>query len=120
MKTDTSPEPARDPELSRLLQSWHVAARVSPAFKSEVWHLIAAESSSAGVAIAPLLRPIARWLERSFARPAWSVGYALAVLAAGLWAGYWQATQQTERWDQLMSARYVQTVDPYSRTASRP
>jgi hypothetical protein len=106
-----------DPSLGRLLQSWQLDAPLPQGFQYRVWRRIATEPAPAGI---HPVRALRAWLELMFARPAWSIGYALFLLSAGLLAGYWQANAQTARWDQLMASRYVQSVDPYAQAASQP
>jgi hypothetical protein len=44
----------------------------------------------------------------------------MLLLSAGLVTGYWKASAQTERWNQLMASRYVQSVDPYFQASLQP
>jgi hypothetical protein len=108
MNRESSQSP--DPHLQRLLQDWRVETPLPPGFNRAVWRRIAAESASERPT---LLHALRNWLAAQFVRPAWSIGYALLLLSAGLLTGYWQAASQTARWDQQLASRYVQSVDPY-------
>jgi hypothetical protein len=106
-----------DPRLERLLQVWRVDNPLPPGFPRAVWRRIAAQPASE---LASPVHALRDWIARQFARPAWSIGYALLLLSAGLLTGYWQAAAQTARWDHLMASRYVQSVDPYFQASLQP
>ncbi|MCL4178477.1 MAG: hypothetical protein KJ072_12140 [Verrucomicrobia bacterium] len=103
--------------LDSLLRDWRVDDPLPLGFNRAVWRRIAAQAVPAPVSPVAALR---LRLDRWFARPAWSIGCALFLVSAGLLAGYWQATAQTARWEQLMASRYVHSVDPYAQAASAP
>jgi hypothetical protein len=106
-----------DAKFDQLLQDWRVDDPLPTGFQRAVWRRIAAPVVPVPVSPAQALRA---WLEQLFARPAWSISCALFLVSAGLLAGYWQATTQTARWEQLMENRYVQSVDPYAQVALAP
>jgi hypothetical protein len=112
-------EPSQGPDakLDALLQSWRVDDPLPPGFNRAVWRRIAAHTRPELASPYQLLRA---WISGRFVRPAWSIGYALLLLSAGLVAGYWQATAQTARWDQRMASRYVQSIDPYFQASAQP
>jgi hypothetical protein len=115
MNHESNPKP--DGDLGQLIESWRIDAPLPSGFKSRVWRRIATESAPGARNPVRVLRA---WIELIFARPAWSIGYALVLVSVGLLAGYWQAVEQTARWDQLMAGRYVQSVDPYYQATSKP
>jgi hypothetical protein len=47
------------------------------------------------------------------ARPSVAASYLVVLLLAGVLAGYWQARAANARAEEMLSARYVQVVDPY-------
>jgi len=112
---DTAPGP--ETGLSPLLQTWRVGVPLDAGFKARVWRRIANDGAPAGWRLGAALRA---WLDQMFARPLWSIGYALLLMSAGLIAGYWQATEQSARWDQAMATRYVQSVDPSFHLTAEP
>jgi hypothetical protein len=111
------PTPGPDAKLDALLQNWRVDDPLPPGFNRAVWRRIAAHTGPERTSPYQALRA---WIAGLFARPAWSIGYALILLSAGLATGYWQATAQTNRWDQRMASRYVQSVDPYFQASAQP
>jgi hypothetical protein len=106
------PEPPTppDPGLQQLLRTWRVHAPLPADFSNRVWLRLAPLDAPAGRWLADEFR---RWLGYVFLRPAWSIGYALILLSAGLLAGYLGAREQTERWNRHMEQRYVQSINPY-------
>jgi hypothetical protein len=112
-------ELSRGPEddLRRALRQWRVEEPLPAGFHRAVWRKVAGLSSDRSVS--PGLR-MWEWLALQLGRPAWSIGVAVVLLGTGLLAGYWQATAQTARWDDLMARRYVQSVDPYLQVGAAP
>jgi hypothetical protein len=115
MNHDTSQ--GNNGDIDRLVQEWRVETPLPAGFKQAVWRRVAAQAGTPAISPVEALRD---WLARQFARPAWSIGYAMLLLSAGLVTGYWQASAQTERWNQLMASRYVQSVDPYFQASLQP
>src|SRR6059036_2180334 len=92
------------------LAAWQVNAALPPRFRERVWQRI--QRREAQLASSPWERwfnPIAA----AFARPRLAVSYVTVLLAAGLLAGYWQGQVTKARAAETLSARYVQTLDPY-------
>jgi hypothetical protein len=112
-------EPAKgsDAKLDALLQDWRVNDPLPAGFNRAVWRRIAART---GTELTSPYQALMSWIAGQLTRPAWSIGYALILLSAGLVTGYWQATAQTHRWDQRMASRYVQSIDPYFQASAQP
>lgn len=104
MKTNTD---KKDPELSRLLQSWRADEPLPPRFQERVWKRIEA------VEARPATSGWADWFTALLARPAFATVCATVMLMAGLSAGLWRANHDTARWDNELAQRYVAAVDPY-------
>lgn len=113
----TSPASGAEADLRSLLKTWRVHKPLAAGFKARVWQRIANADTPVRSSPGAAFRT---WLDGLFARPWWSVGYALLLLSAGLITGYWQATEQTARWDQWMATRYVQSVDPSFHLNAQP
>jgi hypothetical protein len=105
----------QEANLDQLLRDWRVQPPLPSGFHRAVWRRVAAHAAADVHSPAQVL---CDWLARQFARPAWSIGYAALLLSAGLFMGYWQASAQTARWDQLMASRYVQSIDPYFQAST--
>jgi hypothetical protein len=103
------PQPPPSP-LQQLLATWRIQTTLPPDFRNRVWLRLARCPAAIQP---PLVDILQRWLTQVFLRPAWSIGYALILLGAGMLVGYLGAREQTERWNQHMAQRYVQSVDPY-------
>jgi hypothetical protein len=104
---DSSSSP--DQALSRLLAAWRVET-LPPA---DLHNRVRLRLRELPAPDRRRLTGLGDWLSEVFLRPAWSLGYALVLLGAGLAGGYLGAREQTERWDRHMEQRYVQSVDPY-------
>jgi hypothetical protein len=106
------PDPPSSPDqaLSRLLAEWRVNTLPPDDFHNRVRLRLRQLPATEGRG---LTSAMGDWLNDVFLRPAWSLGYAVVLLAAGLVGGYLGAREQTARWDRQMEQRYVQSVDPY-------
>lgn len=98
------------PELSSLLRKWPVSAKVPPRFEEEVWRRI---EKTKATATPPFWRAFARWIGSYASRPSFAGGLTALVLISGLAAGLWQGEKATRRAHEALSARYLQSIDPY-------
>ena len=105
----------RDPEVSRVLQSWQHEPRPAPRFNAEVWARIEAAREmpwGAAAFIAQGLGIPARHFRWVLPLGASLLLALAATLGAGV--GYLQTSlTQTDR----MASAYVQTIDPLQMTA---
>ena len=96
--------------LRKAIQDWKVTTPLPPRFQEEVWQRIARAKATREVS--PWAAAM-KWLETLMPRPAMAVSYLSILLAAGLFAGYWQAQQKKAALADTLGVRYVQAVDPY-------
>ena len=97
-----------DASLRRLLRRWPVRTPLPPRFQEAVWRRIELNESQADRWPLFLSRLLA-----SIARPGLATSYVMVLLLAGILAGYWQARVSNAHAEEVLSARYVQLVDPY-------
>ena len=97
-----------DERLGRVLREWRVDPSLPPRFEQAVWQRIAREEE--GDEARGLWPHWQMTLRAWFARPAVAVAFLVALLLLGSGAGWWQAQLRSERWDQELGARYVQSV----------
>jgi hypothetical protein len=100
-----------DERLRRVLQQWPVKAALPPRFQEGVWRRI-----ERGEAQVPAWLLWLRQLTAAVARPSVAASYLTLLLMAGILAGYWQARVANARADEMLSARYVQVLDPYQNS----
>src|ERR1041384_6711030 len=99
-----------DPLLRKTLRAWEVKEGLPPRFNEQVWQRIAREEAQ---------QPAGWWsllssrLGQGMARPVLATSYIAVLLAAGLLAGYWQASVPNAHASEQLGARYVQLMDPY-------
>jgi len=94
--------------LSKILQTWKVAAPLPPRFEEQVWQRIAR------VGAAPnLWLQFLNWLELALPRRAVAGAYLAILLLAGLTAGYWESRSKANELDEILGRRYVQMIDPF-------
>lgn len=111
MSPEHPQQPESDPALDRLLASWRVTVPLPFGFATRVWQRIGEAQLSPARSLVDAFRS---WLDGLFGRPAWSVGYTVLLLTAGLLGGYLGAREQANRWNQDMAHRYVQSINPYA------
>ncbi len=105
----------RDPEVSRVLQSWRHEPASAPRFNAEVWARIEAARETPWAAAAVIARSLGI-PARSF-RWALPLGASLLLaLAATLGAGVGYLQTSLTRTDR-MAAAYVQSIDPLQMTS---
>ncbi len=111
-----SQNPRKDP-LDKVLAEWKVAAPLPPRFQDQVWQRIAkGERRPAPTAPGMLWRLIEVFLPR----PQFAYAYLAALAVFGVAVGSWAAQIKTSRMDSQLSARYVQSIDPYRGDTSQP
>jgi hypothetical protein len=100
----------QDGQLHQALQAWKVQAALPPRFQEGVWQRIErAESETPR----PAWLEMFRFLTSLVNRPALAVSYVTVLIIIGLVAGYVEASAANAHTGQMLSARYVQTLDPY-------
>jgi hypothetical protein len=96
--------------LRKVLKEWRVTTPLPPRFQEQVWQRIARVEAGATPGLWVALR---NWLETALPRRTAAVSYFAVVLAVGLTAGHWRGRQKAAELQDRLSARYVQSVDPY-------
>jgi hypothetical protein len=113
----TNHESDNDEPLRQALSQWTVSTPLPPRFQEQVWRRIAlAEALLKG----PFQAGLGRLLEAVVARPRFALAYVAATLALGIIAGSVAAQVRTSRLENSLSARYVQSINPYQALASHP
>ena len=109
---NTNPSNENDPALRATLKEWKLTSPVPPRFQEQVWKLIEraeATTVSPGLVWASLTD----WIATMLPRPALAVAYVTVLLAVGATVGWTQGRQETSRFGDELSVRYVRAVDPY-------
>lgn len=106
--------PNKDP-LDSVLKQWRMDAALPPRFQEQVWSRIERNTVNEPIALWPL---VLDWLKSSVARPAFAVAYAIILLVLGITGGFLQAQRDNARFDNIVEARYVQSVDPYQKAGA--
>ena len=96
--------------LRNVLKEWRVTTPLPLRFQEQVWQRIARVEAGATPGLWVALR---NWLETALPRRTAAVSYFAIVLAVGLTAGHWRGRQKAAELQDRLSARYVQSVDPY-------
>jgi hypothetical protein len=104
----SQPFDQNDESLRQVLQEWRVETSLPPRFQEGVWRRIELNETRSSGWSSLLSRIVA-----GIARPSLAASYLVILLLAGVLAGYWQARVSNAHAEQLLSARYVQVVDPY-------
>lgn len=102
----------QDAKLRALLRECGITATLPPRFCEGVWRRIA-QREQEPTALAALWTAFNRWMDAKLPRPALAVSYVTILLVIGAGAGWAQAHQEKARVSSELSARYVQSVDPY-------
>src|SRR3974377_151809 len=106
-----------DESLGRVLRRWTVDTPLPLRFQEQVWQRI----SRAEAQTAPALwSSLSHWLETILPRPQFAFSSVAIHLVAGVAAGSLAAQARTSRLETTLSARYVQSVDPFRADHSRP
>lgn len=109
-KPTSTDDPGGD-GLDKLLSTWRVEDGLPTGFRAGVWRRIHEREHS--VAWVESLRTywiaVADWL----ARPAMATGYLAVLLVVGALAGWAQAERDQVQQKVVLSARYLQSVNPY-------
>ena len=114
----SNPDKGGDEALDALLQEWTLDAFPRPGFESAVWRRI-----ERGRKLRPRgLGVWGRWMDTLLAglsRPSMAAASIVLFLTLGAAGGWARARQERERITETVSARYVQTVDPYRMSPQR-
>jgi hypothetical protein len=102
-----------DGALGKALREWRVSEPLPPRFQEQVWRRI--EAAHAGEP-ASLWATLLNALNALAARRKFAFSYVTAALVVGLALGFWQARQVNTALDSGLGQRYIQSVDPYSKT----
>jgi hypothetical protein len=114
---NSNPTPENDEALRKVLRQWTVDAPLPPRFQEQVWQRIA--RAEARPEPAPWY-DLWRLIDVVLPRPKIAFAYLSLLLTLGLAAGSLSAQIKTSRMDSELSARYVQSIDPYRADASNP
>lgn len=106
----------KDENLRSVLREWKVNEPLPARFQEHVWQRIEKVEAAKGISLGAYL---AHWLEQTFARPALAFAYVAVLLVSGITLGYSHAQQRQARMNDDLGTRYVQSVDPYQKLASR-
>lgn len=107
------PSEGKDP-LANLLQEWRVETDLPPRFEEQVWRRIAVEEArQLETGWWHRFRSV---MEMLFLRPALASAWVLALVLAGLAAGWWQGNREVARLDDSLGQRYVQSVAPFAES----
>jgi hypothetical protein len=96
--------------LRQALREWKVDASLPPRFQEGVWRKI--ERSQARPEVPDWLA-LFRYFSALLRRPALAFAYVTTLLLVGLLAGYWQSQVANAHTEEMLSARYIQMLDPY-------
>jgi len=99
-----------DERISKALKTWEVATPLPSHFQEQVWQRIARAEKLAKVTWWSVFQ---NWLEAALSRRAVAVSYLAILLACGLMAGYATSQARSRKIEAKLSARYLQSVDPY-------
>jgi hypothetical protein len=97
-----------DEPLRRVLSGWPVEAALPPRFQEGVWRRIELNETQTKSWTQVFARLLA-----GIGTPRMATSYVVVLLLAGILAGYWQARISNAHAEEVLSARYVQLVDPY-------
>lgn len=110
MNTNHSNE--NDPALRGALKEWTLTTPLPPRFQEQVWRRVAQAEATTGSS-SPIWASMTDWIATILPRPALAVAYVTVVLAVGATVGWTQGRQETARFGDELSVRYVRVVDPY-------
>jgi hypothetical protein len=108
---------SNDVQLNSLLREWVVDAPPPPRFQELVWQRIARTEARAtrGFWVG-----LSQWLEVALPRPKIAFAYLTALLVLGMTAGSVAAQLKSSHLNAALSARYVQSIDPYREAVPQP
>jgi hypothetical protein len=110
-------EPDNEECLRAVMREWVVDTPPPPGFQDQVWRRIAQAQAPAATAFWAVL---VRLVEVGLPRPKIAFSYVAALLVLGVAAGSVTAQIRNSHLQTTLSARYVQSVDPYRAESSRP
>ena len=96
--------------LDSTLCAWKVKDPLPPRFCEQVWRRI---ERSEALGPEGLWHEVKRRLALALTRPSVALSYVTLLVLAGVLAGLLQARVEQTRTQEELSARYVQTLDPY-------
>jgi hypothetical protein len=109
--------PDNDEHLRAVLRGWVVDTPLPPRFQDQVWQRIARAE----------VRPesgfwtgLIRLVEVALPRPKIALSYVSTLLVLGVAAGSMAAQVRSSHVNADLSARYVQSLDPYRADTSQP
>ena len=115
MKPD---QPAdHEARLNAALDAWSVDAELPPRFQEQVWQRIARAESQPTVSG---FQRWLRWVNDRLAQPKVAFSYVAILVLLGFAAGSATAHLRSAQFNTVLSARYVQSVDPYQEVSSQP
>jgi hypothetical protein len=110
-------EPDNDKGLRAVLRAWVVDAPLPPRFQDQVWQRIARAEVPSEL---PFWARLLHQVEVALSRPKVAFSYVAILLVLGVSAGSVTAQIQSNHLNATLSARYVQSVDPYRAETSQP
>ena len=109
--------PGDDEPLKAALQVWVVDNPLPPRFQDQVWKRIARAEAGSGHGF---WTGLARLVEVALPRPRIAVSYLATLVVVGVAAGSLTAQVRSSHVKADLSARYVQSVAPYSTDTLQP
>ncbi len=109
--------PDNDEHLRAVLRGWVVDAPLPPRFQDRVWQQIARAEA---LPVSGFWVKLARLVEVALPRPKIALSYVATLLVLGVAAGSMSAQVRSSHVNADLSARYVQSLDPYRADTSQP
>lgn len=112
--TDMKRNTPEDESLSKLLGHWEVSGAPTPRFQERVWSRI---EQAERVSTLSLWERLCDRVTEALARPAVAAAYVVTLLVGGFAVGHVKSDADQARIQKELTARYVQSVDPYAQVA---
>ncbi len=109
--------PDSDERLHAVLREWVVETPLPPGFQERVWERIAKTEAPPRTSFWAALTAV---VEKALPRPRVAFSYVAALAVLGVVAGSVTAQLEKSHLKATLSARYVQSVDPYRAEAAQP
>ena len=109
--------PDKDEHLRAVLRGWVVDAPLPPRFQDRVWQQIARAEARP---VSGFWVRLTRLVEVALPRPKIALSYVATLLVLGVAAGSVTAQVRSSHVNADLSARYVQSLDPYRADTSQP
>ncbi len=116
MKPNQEPD-EKDRRVESALREWVVDSPLPPRFQEQVWQRIARTEARPEPRFQAAL---GRWLEMALPRPRIAFSYIAVLLVLGVAAGSVAAQVKSSHLNAALSARYVQSIDPYRAENAEP